>query len=147
MICGYGPVVRCAVVGGHVARCAVVSGRVVRWIVSFYAVGSFQIAPCVQDVIFQSCTLCDAVVVQKLGFSGVAQPMRDARRAVVSDHSRCVAAPLGNFQILLKSGPVDLLAIAKMLQLMQGNVESFLENIILISENLEILFFLEVVCT
>ena len=47
-------------------------------------------------MIFQSCTLHDAVVVQKLGFSGVAQPLRDARCAVVSDHSRCVVAPLVN---------------------------------------------------
>ena len=95
MVVGPLGVARCAVVGGHVARCAVVSGRVARWIVGFHAVGSAQVARCVQDVIFQSCTLRDAVVVQKLGFSGVAQPLRDARCAVVSDHSRCVAAPQG----------------------------------------------------
>ena len=88
-------VVRCAVVGGHVARCAVVSGRVARWIAGFHPVGSAQFALCVQDVIFQSCALRDVAVVQKLGFSGVAHPLRDARCAVVSDHSRCVAAPLG----------------------------------------------------
>lgn len=93
-----GHVARCAVVGGHVARCAVVSGRVARWIVCFHTVGSAQVALCVQDVIFQSCALRDAAVVQKLGFSGVAQPLRDARCAVVSDHSRCVAAPLEDVQ-------------------------------------------------
>ena len=86
-------VARCAVVGGHVARCAVVSGRVARWIVGLHAVGSAPVARCVHDVIFQSCTLRDAVVVRKLGLSGVAQPLRDVRCAVVSDHSRCVAAP------------------------------------------------------
>ena len=48
----------------------------------------------VQDVIFQSCRLRDAMVVQKWCFSGVAQPLRDARCPVVSDHSRFVAAPL-----------------------------------------------------
>ena len=100
VICGCGPIGRCAVVGGHVARCAVVSGRVARWIVSFYAVGSFQVPRCVQDVIFQSCTLRDATVVQKLRFAGVAQPMRDARCAVVSDHSRCVAVPLAYHRLI-----------------------------------------------
>ena len=94
MVVGPLRVVRC-VVGGHVALCAVVSGRVARWIAGFHPVGSAQVALCVQDVNFQICTLRDAVVVQKLGFSGVAQPLRDARCAVVSDHSRCVAAPLG----------------------------------------------------
>ena len=93
MVVGPLGVARGAVVGGHVARCSMASGRVAVWLVSFHAVGSFQVARCVQDVIFQSCTLRDAVVVQKLGFSGVAQPLCDARCAVVSDHSRCVAAP------------------------------------------------------
>ena len=95
MVVGPLRVLRCAVVGGHVARCAMVSGHVARWIAGFHPVGSAQVALCVQDVNFQSCTLRDAAVVQKLGFSGVAQPLRDARCAVVSDHSRCVAAPLG----------------------------------------------------
>ena len=85
---------RCALAGGHVARCAVVSGRVAQWIVRFRTVGGVQVARRVQDVVFQSCTLRDAVVFPKLGFSGVAQPLRDARCAVMSDHSRCVAAPL-----------------------------------------------------
>ena len=84
----------CAVVGGHVARCAVVSVRFARWIGDFHAVGCVQVARCVQDVISQSCTLCDDVVVRKLGFSGVAQPLRGARWVVMSDRSRCVAAPL-----------------------------------------------------
>ena len=108
MVVGPLRVVRCAVVGGHVARCAVVSGRVARWIAGFHQVGSAQVALCVQDVSFQSYALRDAAVVQKLGFSGVAQPLRDARCAVVSDHSRCVAAPLGKSRlmglILLTSG-------------------------------------------
>ena len=95
MVVGPLRVVRCAVVGGHVARCAVVNGRVLRWIAGFHPVGDAQVALCVQDVIFQSCTLRDAALVQKLSVPGVAQPLRDARRAVVSDHSRCVAAPLG----------------------------------------------------
>ena len=94
MVVGPLRVVRCAVVGGHVARCAVVSGRVARWIAGFHPVGNAQAAPCVQAVILQSRTLRDVAVVQKLGFSGVAQPLRDARCAVVSDHSRCVAARL-----------------------------------------------------
>ena len=59
-------VARCAVVGGHVARYAMVSGRFARWSGGFDAVGIVQVARCVLDVIFQSCTLRDAVVVQKL---------------------------------------------------------------------------------
>ena len=94
MVVGPLRVVCCAVVCGHVARCAMVIGRVARWIAGFHPVGSAQVALCVQDLNFQSCTLRDAVVVQKLGFSGVAQPLRDARCAVVRDHSRFVAAPL-----------------------------------------------------
>ena len=94
MVVGPLGVARCALVGDHVARCAVVSDRVARWIVGRSAVGSFQVARCVQDVIIQSCTLRDAVVVQKFGFSGVAQPLRYAHCVVVTDHSRCVAAPL-----------------------------------------------------
>ena len=43
--------------------------------------------------VFKSCTLRNAVVVQMLECSGVAQPLRDALCAVVSDHSLCVAAP------------------------------------------------------
>ena len=70
-----------------------VSGRVARWNAGLHPVGSAQVALCVQDVIFQSCALRDAAVVQKLGFSCVAQPLCDARCAVSSDHSRCVAAP------------------------------------------------------
>ena len=93
MVVGPLGVARCAVVGGHVAPCAMVSGRVARWIVGFHAVCSVQADRCVQDVIFQGCTLRDAVVVQKVGFSGVAQPLRDALCAMVGDHSRCVAAP------------------------------------------------------
>ena len=83
-------------VGGHVARCAVGSARVGRWIAGRSAVGSLQVARCVQDVILHSCTLRDAVVVRHFGFSGFAQPLRDASYAVVSDRSRCVAAPLGS---------------------------------------------------
>ena len=63
-----------------------------RRIVGFYAVGSFQVARCVHDVVFQSCTLRDVVVARRSSFSRVAQPLRDARCATVSDHSRCVAA-------------------------------------------------------
>ena len=91
MVVGPLRVVRSAVVGGHVARCAMVTGRVARWIAVFFLVGSAQVALCVQDVIFENCTLRDAAVLQKLGFSGVAQPLRDARCAVVSDHSPRVA--------------------------------------------------------
>ena len=94
MVAGPLRVVRCAVVSGHVACCAVVSGRVARWIVGFHPVGSAQFALCVEDLIFQSRTLCDSAVLQKLGFSGVAHPLRDARCGAVCDHSRCVAAPL-----------------------------------------------------
>ena len=83
-----------SVVTLHIA-CAVVSGRVAHWIVGFYAVGRFQVARCLQDVIFRSCTLRHLVVVQKLDFPGLAQPLCDARCAVVSDHSRCVATPMG----------------------------------------------------
>ena len=92
MVVGPSGVPRCAVVGGHVAHCAVVSGRAARWIVGFHAAGSVQLARCVQDVIFQSRTLLDAVVVQKSNYPGVAQPLCDARCAAVSDQSRCVAA-------------------------------------------------------
>ena len=70
-----------------------VSVRVARWIAGLHAVGSVPVARCVEDVIFQGCTSRDAVVIQKLGFSGVAQTWRDARCAAVSDHSRCVAVP------------------------------------------------------
>ena len=68
MVVGPWGVARYAVVGGHVARCAVVGGRVARWVVGHSAVGSFRVARCVQDVIFQSCTLRDAVVVSRCGF-------------------------------------------------------------------------------
>ena len=93
MVTGLLGVVRCAVVGGHVARCAVVSGRVARWILSFCAVGSFQVA---------RCTRCDlsklyvawCCLVPKLGLSEAARPLCDARCPVVSDHSRCIAASL-----------------------------------------------------
>ena len=82
MALGLVGVARCAVVVGLVARCAVVSGRGARWIVGVHAVGIAQVARCVQDVIFQSCTLRDAVMVQELRFSGVAQPLCDARCAL-----------------------------------------------------------------
>ena len=64
MVVGLLRVVRCAVAGGRVAHSAVVSGRVVR----FHPVSGAQVALCVQDVIFQSCTLRDVVVVQRLAF-------------------------------------------------------------------------------
>ena len=57
MVVGLLGVARCAVLSATVARCAVVSGRVARWIVGFHAVGTFQVAFCVQYVIRQSCTL------------------------------------------------------------------------------------------
>ena len=69
MVVGPLRVVRCAVVGGLVARCAVVSGRVARWIVGFHAVGSVQVARCVQDVICVRCVMLwwfKSLVVQEL---------------------------------------------------------------------------------
>ena len=96
MVAGPLRVVRCAVVSGHFACCAVVSGRIARWIAGFHSVGSAQFALCVEDAVFQSCALRDSAVLRNLGFSGVAHPLRDARCGVVSDHSRCVAAPLEN---------------------------------------------------
>ena len=62
---------------GPWSRCAVVSARVARWSFGFHAVGSVQVARC-EDVIFQSCTLRDTVVVRKLFFRSCATVVRCA---------------------------------------------------------------------
>ena len=54
MVVGLSGVARCAVVGRHVARCAVVSGHVARGMLGFDAVGSCEVARCVQDVVFNA---------------------------------------------------------------------------------------------